>query len=130
MLTLLEQPRFRAGLDFLRLRGEVGEADPALAVWWEALYVANDEERRRLLEALREPRELRGPRRVRKAPAPVAPSGTAPASGDGDGEGRATEAQEAGTPDDEDNGPPPTDPSTPRKRRRRRRRPAEPGPST
>ncbi len=128
VLTLLEQPRFRAGLDFLRLRGEVGEADPALAVWWEALYVANDEERRRLLEALREPRELRGPRRVRKAPAPVAPSGTAPA--DGDGDGRATEAQEAGTPDDEDDGPPPTDPSTPRKRRRRRRRPAEPGPAT
>ena len=29
--TLLEQPRFRAGLDFLRLRGEVGEADPTLA---------------------------------------------------------------------------------------------------
>ena len=64
VLSLLEQPRFRAGLDFLRLRGEVGEADPALAAWWESLYSANDEERQRLLEATRGPR---GPRRVRKA---------------------------------------------------------------
>jgi len=63
-LALLDQPRFRAGLDFLRLRGEVGEADPELAVWWEALYQANDEKRRDLLDSVREPR---GPRRVKRA---------------------------------------------------------------
>src|SRR6195952_4579206 len=57
-LALLEQPRFRAGLDFLRLRGEVGEADTELAVWWEALFQADDEKRRDLL----------GPRRVKRAP--------------------------------------------------------------
>ena len=34
---MVEQPRFRAGLDFLRLRGEAGEVDPELARWWEEL---------------------------------------------------------------------------------------------
>ena len=68
--TLLEQPRFRAGLDFLRLRGKVGEADPALAEWWEAFFQAGDDERYRMLEAVREPRG--GPRRVRRVPAAAA----------------------------------------------------------
>ncbi|MDQ2735226.1 MAG: polynucleotide adenylyltransferase PcnB, partial [Pseudomonadota bacterium] len=78
-LTLLEQPRFRAGLDFLRLRGEIGEADPALAVWWEALYNAGDDERQRIFESVR---ELRGPRRVKKAPAASAPRSAGAAGGD------------------------------------------------
>ena len=65
-LTLLEQPRFRAGLDFLRLRGEVGEADPELAVWWEALFQAGDDQRRDMLDGVR---EQRGPRRVKRAAA-------------------------------------------------------------
>ena len=34
-LTLVEQPRFRAGFDFLRLRAEAGEVDAALGTWWE-----------------------------------------------------------------------------------------------
>src|SRR5205085_4660965 len=46
--TLLAQPRFRAGLDFLRLRGKVGEADPALAEWWETFFQASDDERYRM----------------------------------------------------------------------------------
>ena len=31
---LAGHPRFRAGYDFLLLRAESGEADPALAKWW------------------------------------------------------------------------------------------------
>jgi poly(A) polymerase len=108
-LTLLEQPRFRAGLDFLRLRGEVGEADPALAAWWEALFQAGDDERHTLLEGVR---ETRGPRRVRRAGAPVGAGDGAPASASDDG------------PDDD--APPPSDGAAPRKRRRRRRKPGEP----
>lgn len=48
-LTLVEQPRFRAGFDFLRLRADVGEIDEALASWWEAFSLAGDEARRELL---------------------------------------------------------------------------------
>jgi poly(A) polymerase len=116
VLTLLEQPRFRAGLDFLRLRGAVGEADPALAAWWEALYNAGAEERSRLLEGVR---ESRGPRRVKKA-SDAAPQ-RGPAGAAGEGEIAAAEVRAA---DDEA----PAESTAPRKRRRRRRRPAEAGP--
>src|SRR4029079_15404864 len=60
---------------FLRLRGEVGEADPELAVWWEALFQAGDEKRRDLLDSVR---ETRGPRRVKRE------TTRAPADGRGD----------------------------------------------
>jgi poly(A) polymerase len=33
--SLVEQPRFRAGFDFLRLRAQTGEVDEELAHWWE-----------------------------------------------------------------------------------------------
>ena len=62
-LTLVEQPRFRAGFDFLRLRGDVGEVDVALADWWEEFCQAGDEERADLIDSVR---ETRGPRRVKR----------------------------------------------------------------
>ena len=49
--TLVEQPRFRAGFDFLRLRADAGEADPALAEWWEDFSLDDDDARRALVEA-------------------------------------------------------------------------------
>jgi poly(A) polymerase len=113
--TLLAQPRFRAGLDFLRLRGKVGEADPALAEWWEAFFQASNDERYRMLEAVREPRG--GPRRVRRVPAASA-TGSAPAEADAPPPAPAGEGG-----DDE---APLPEGGAPRKRRRRRRRPSEP----
>jgi poly(A) polymerase len=41
-LTLVAQPRFRAGFDFLRLRADTGEADADLAHWWERFSTADD----------------------------------------------------------------------------------------
>jgi poly(A) polymerase len=112
-MTLLEQPRFRAGLDFLRLRGEVGEADPALAVWWEALFQAGDDERGRMLDAVREPRS--GPRRVRRA-APAAGEGRVAVAAPAPSSSAPSDADESDTPAQEG--------EAPRKRRRRRRRPS------
>jgi len=51
--TLVEQPRFRAGFDFLRLRADVGETDPTLAEWWEDFSMGDDEERHALVEQAR-----------------------------------------------------------------------------
>ncbi|MDP9043690.1 MAG: polynucleotide adenylyltransferase PcnB, partial [Pseudomonadota bacterium] len=65
--TLIAQPRFRAGFDFLRLRAEAGEIDPALAAWWEDYSQADDDGRRALLETLR---TSGGPRRVLDLRAP------------------------------------------------------------
>jgi poly(A) polymerase len=52
-LSLVEQPRFRAGFDFLRLRAESGEAELDLARWWETFSTANDATREELLTEAR-----------------------------------------------------------------------------
>jgi poly(A) polymerase len=52
--TLVEQPRFRAGFDFLRLRADAGEAAGDLAHWWEEFSLADEDERRRLMDVARE----------------------------------------------------------------------------
>jgi poly(A) polymerase len=53
--AMLGQPRFRAGFDFLRLRADAGEADDALAGWWEDYSLAEDDATREtLLEQARE----------------------------------------------------------------------------
>ena len=130
-LTLLEQPRFRAGLDFLRLRGEVGEADPVLATWWEALYVAGEDERHRLVEAMREPRS--GPRRVKKTPAEPAAaraSGDSPAGAAAAGTDAHLGSDGDTEHEDTDDAPGGDATAAPRKRRRRRRKPSEAGTPT
>ena len=95
--SLVEQPRFRAGFDFLRLRADAGELPTELAEWWEDFSTEDEEGRRALVESVR---ERSGPRRVAgggAAGAPPAPEGAAagdaprkrrrrrrkPASGDG-----------------------------------------------
>ncbi|MEO7057562.1 MAG: polynucleotide adenylyltransferase PcnB [Caldimonas sp.] len=122
--ALLEQPRFRAGLDFLRLRGEVGEADPTLAAWWEAVYAGDEDERRRLLEGTR---EQRPPRRIKKVVA-VAPTGASAESGSRAGaaapEIQRHDAEGADEPSQEASDEPADAAGAPaRKRRRRRRKP-------
>jgi poly(A) polymerase len=106
--ALVEQPRFRAGFDFLRLRADAGEIPTELAEWWEDFSLGDDAEREALVEAVR---ETKGPKRSgapRRSGSPeVATVNAAPPEG-------AAEAEEA------DAG------SAPRKRRRRRRKPAGP----
>ena len=52
--ALVEQPRFRAGFDFLRLRADAGEIDAELAEWWEDYSLGSDEERVALMDVARE----------------------------------------------------------------------------
>ena len=73
--SLLDQPRFRAGFDFLRLRGKIGEIDPELAEWWEKFSTAYDDERHDMIEAVRESqlKKPQAPRvRVKRAEAQAA----------------------------------------------------------
>jgi poly(A) polymerase len=51
---MLENPRFRAGFDFLLLRCESGELDKEIGDWWNAFYEGDNGERERLLTASRE----------------------------------------------------------------------------
>ena len=114
-LTLVEQPRFRAGFDFLRLRGQCGEVAADLASWWEDFSLADDAERRRLMDAVRQQGGQGGPRRVprNKAAAALQAADLDASEGDED----ADEAEEARSATDDGGAPA-------RKRRRRRRKPA------
>ena len=64
---LLEQPRFRAGYDFLLLRAESGEIDLELGEWWTRFQDADGEERAQML--LPEQGGDKKRRRRRKKPA-------------------------------------------------------------
>jgi poly(A) polymerase len=48
-LKLIEHQRFRAGYDFLLLRCESGELDPAIGAWWTAFLEGSPAEREALL---------------------------------------------------------------------------------
>ena len=110
VMTLIEQPRFRAGLDFLRLRGDAGEIDGELANWWEDFSQADADGQRALIDAARSA-DAATVRRVRSPPRPAAreDAGAGADSAAGEPEGAAIEADPA------------------RKRRRRRRKPASGG---
>ncbi len=73
VFSLVEQPRFRAGFDFLRLRAQTGEVDEELAHWWETFSTASDAVRRDMVDAVRlEQQKQKGgakATRVRRAPA-------------------------------------------------------------
>ena len=74
--SMLEQPRFRAGFDFLRLRGQTGEIDGELAEWWETFSTAYDDERHAMIEVIRQAqmqKPQQGRSRVRRADAQPAP---------------------------------------------------------
>ena len=51
---MVDQPRFRASFDFMRLRAEAGEVDEALAEWWQEFSTASDEMREDLVAQVRE----------------------------------------------------------------------------
>ncbi len=59
--SLVEQPRYRAGFDFLRLRADSGDADPTLADWWEDFALGSDDDRRALIDEVKST-ERRQPR--------------------------------------------------------------------
>ena len=73
--SMLEQPRFRAGFDFLRLRAQTGEVEMELAEWWEKFSTAYDDVRHEMIETqrlaqLQKPQQSRV--RVKKVEAPAA----------------------------------------------------------
>ena len=112
--SLIDQPRFRAGFDFLRLRADVGEAPNELAEWWEDFSLGDEAEREALIEVAREAHAKSGHKRPPSAPRAQAASRPSPAPSDAD--------------DDADT--PAAAADAPRKRRRRRRKAAGQGGGT
>jgi poly(A) polymerase len=105
---LVEQARFRAAFDFMRLRADIGEVEEVLADWWQEFSMASDALRQDLVDQVREEQQKRkqAPRvhRVPRADAPAVDSAT-PATAVANGTNNGDESDNA----------------APRKRRRRRR---------
>ena len=113
VFSLVEQPRFRAGFDFMRLRADAGEIDVVLADWWQEFSLASDSVREDLVAQVRE-EQHKGARRVRVVrPQDKASPAERPASS-----GVPAEETEASATPGEGAA------DAPKKRRRRRRKPA------
>jgi len=109
--SLIEQARFRAAFDFMRLRADVGEVSEAIAEWWQEFSTADELRRQDLMEQVRaEQRKGGGPRQASPRVHQRAPRAA----------GATEEAQDAAA------GPTPAEgaageATAPRKRRRRRK---------
>ncbi|MDX5446642.1 MAG: polynucleotide adenylyltransferase PcnB [Zoogloeaceae bacterium] len=68
---LIEQPRYRAGWDFLRLRAQAGEIDMALVEWWDDFAGGSHEKREALIREAPASSEA-GPRKRRRRRKPNA----------------------------------------------------------
>ena len=107
--SLVDHPRFRAGIDFLQLRGQTGEVDQTLVDWWQTFYGTDDDTREAMLSAVRDetrPTRSRGLRRSNATAVDAAAPKPAP----------ETQDPTASAPADLEGAPA-------RKRRRRPRRP-------
>jgi poly(A) polymerase len=101
---LAEQPRFRAGFDFMRLRADIGEVDVLLADWWQEFSMADDNLRQDMVDQVREEQQTRQrPRAPRVHTLPAASAAAPAAAADAGPDESAMPAQ------------------APKKRRRRRR---------
>jgi poly(A) polymerase len=108
---MVDQPRFRAAFDFMRLRADAGEIEEVLADWWQEFSMADDNLRQDMIDQVRAEQQARPKApRVHRAPAPVrdkpARDAAAP-TGAGDSVDAQASADARG--------------DAPRKRRRRRR---------
>jgi poly(A) polymerase len=113
---MVDQPRFRAAFDFMRLRSDIGEVEEVLADWWQEFSMADDNLRQDLVDQVREEQQKRQrPGRVVRVP-----KADASAS---DGAAPAADVSPAAAHPSSDFGSAPGegDAGAPRKRRRRRR---------
>ena len=136
-LALIEQPRFRAAFDFLRLRADVGELPIELAEWWEDFSLGSDEDREALLVVVREAQRGQGKRpaaggkggagKPKAAPSTdrqALDAGAQPPGADDDADDTHVDgADDTGADGAEDTSADGV-PAPARKRRRRRRKPA------
>jgi poly(A) polymerase len=124
--SMVAQPRFRAGFDFMRLRADIGEVEESLASWWQEFQQADDARREDLIAQARDEQRARQraqqqsePRVHRVAKSRAGREGVTPLQdqqGVGDGsllDQAAAVSNDGAVPDG----------GAPKKRRRRRRKP-------
>jgi poly(A) polymerase len=117
---LVDQARFRAAFDFMRLRADIGEVEEVLADWWQEFSMADDNLRQDLIDQVRDEQQKRQrapkvQRAPRPADAPIAGAAAPVVSS------RSTDAGAGDAPVNSEGGDAGGDAGAPRKRRRRRR---------
>ena len=114
---LVQQERFRASFDFMRLRADIGEVDEALADWWQEFSIGDESLREDLVDQVRQ-ENLKRPRAAR-APRPAgAPARRSAGASGAESEQSAVASQPRAVSEGEgaeESG------GAPKKRRRRRR---------
>ena len=114
---LVQQERFRASFDFMRLRADIGEVDEALADWWQEFSIGDEALREDLVDQVRQ-ENLKRPRAAR-APRPAgAPARRSAGASNAESEQPAVASQPRAVSEGEgaeESG------GAPKKRRRRRR---------
>ena len=105
---MVEQARFRAAFDFMRLRADAGEVEEVLADWWQEFSMAHDDVRQDMVDQVRDEQQKRqrAPR-VHKMPKVQSPDDTNMPVANPSGSEEAAPFSETG--------------DAPKKRRRRRR---------
>ena len=56
---MVDQPRFRAAFDFMRLRADAGEVEEVLADWWQEFSMAHDDVRQDMVDQVRDEQQKR-----------------------------------------------------------------------
>jgi poly(A) polymerase len=124
--SLVEQVRFRAGFDFMRLRADVGEVDEVLADWWQEFSLADDGVREDLLQQVRSEQQKaqRAPRVHAVKRASKSPSAPGASSSHGETADPRFRDADNNNQDDLNDDDMHGDAAPAKKRRRRRRKPS------
>ncbi|MEY4910816.1 MAG: hypothetical protein RL761_479, partial [Pseudomonadota bacterium] len=109
---MVDQPRFRASFDFMRLRAVAGEVEESLAEWWQEFSIATDEQREDMVAEVRE--EQRAKPKAAAKPRTVVPK-NAPKSAESPLDNLLERTEEG----DDEAEPANTDPAKKRRRRKR-----------
>ncbi len=112
---MVDQPRFRASFDFMRLRAVAGEVDESLAEWWQEFSIATDEQREDMVAEVRE--EQRAKPKAAAKPRTAAKKAGSDSPSDSPLDNLLERTEEEG----EDDGAEPTNTDPAKKRRRRKR---------
>jgi poly(A) polymerase len=131
--SLAEQPRFRAGFDFLRLRADIGEVPEEMADWWQTFSMASPSGREGMVEELRvqqQQQQRKKPQGKTQAQAPKPKAQRAPKSASAAAPElppaaphESPDAPDMAGPTPEQGADVPSD-APPKRRRRRRRKPS------
>ena len=115
---MVDQPRFRASFDFMRLRAVSGEVDESLAEWWQEFSIATDEQREDMVAEIREEQREAQKNKPKTA---TKPRTAAPKSGKTVAESPLDNLLERTEEEAEEDGAEPANTDPAKKRRRRKR---------